>query len=107
VIVGADLGWFRFDAAESGAPILGHSIAQIFIPSMSQVPVTPLTTQARSLPWGVALTEAYGVPCRCVVKAEWIGIVERGYLDAWIRTLREGRWPEVRRVMFDVLGFDA
>jgi hypothetical protein len=34
-------------------------------------------------------------------------IVERGYLGPWITTLPEGRWPEVRRALLDVLGFDA
>ncbi len=77
------------------------------LPSLSEVPVIPLSTQARSLAWEVALTEADGVLSPCVVKPEWIRIDERGYLGPWIATLPEGRWPEVRRALLDVLGFDA
>jgi mRNA-degrading endonuclease toxin of MazEF toxin-antitoxin module len=77
------------------------------LPSLSQVPVIALSTQARGLSWEVALTEADGVPSACVVKPEWIRIVERTYLGPWIAALPEGRWPEVRRALLDVLGFDA
>jgi mRNA-degrading endonuclease toxin of MazEF toxin-antitoxin module len=77
------------------------------LPSLSQVPVIPLSTHARGLAWEVALTEADGVPSPCVVKPEWIRIVEREYLGPWIAALPEGRWPEVWQALLDVLGFQA
>ncbi len=93
-------------APDKRRPVLVFGRPDI-LPSLSQVPVIPLSTQARSLAWEVALTEADGVPSPCVVKPEWIRIVERGYLGPWITTLPEDRWPEVRRALLDVLGFDA
>lgn len=74
--------------------------------SLSQVPVIPLSTQARRLPWEVSLTEADGVPAPCVVKPEWIRVVERSYLGPWVATLPEPRWAEVRATLLDVLGFE-
>ncbi len=106
MIARGDIRWFQFGAPDKRHPVLVLGRPDI-LPSLSQVPVIPLSTQARSLAWEVALTEADGVPSPCVVKPEWIRIVERGYLGPWITTLPEGRWPEVRRALLDVLGFDA
>jgi mRNA-degrading endonuclease toxin of MazEF toxin-antitoxin module len=77
------------------------------LPSLSQVPVIPLSTQARGLAWEIALTEADGVPTACVIKPEWIRIVERQYLGPWIAALPDRRWPEIRQALLDVLGFHA
>jgi mRNA-degrading endonuclease toxin of MazEF toxin-antitoxin module len=71
------------------------------------VPILPLSTQSRGLAWEVSLTEADGLPSACVIKPEWIRIVERAYLGPWIATLPERRWREVRAALLDVLGFEA
>ena len=76
------------------------------LPSLSLVPVLPLSTQARGLAWEVPLTEADGVPSACVLKPEWIRTVERAYLGPRIATLPEDRWPEIRAALLSVLGFD-
>jgi mRNA interferase MazF len=106
VIARGDIRWFRFGAPDKRRPVLVLGRPDI-LPSLSQVPVVPLSTQARGLAWEVALTEADGVPTPCVVKPEWIRIVEREHLGPWIAALPEGRWPEIRRALLDVLGFDA
>ncbi len=105
MIARGDIRWFRFGAPDKRRPVLVLGRPDI-LPSLSQVPVVPLSTQARGLAWEVALTEADGVPSSCVLKPEWIRIVERGYLGPWIAALPEARWPEVRRALLDVLGFD-
>jgi len=51
------------------------------------------------------LTEADGVPTACVVKPEWIRIVDRASLDPVVATLPKARWPEIRAAFLDVLGF--
>jgi hypothetical protein len=53
------------------------------------------------------LTQADGVPSPCVVKPEWIRMVERAYLGPWIATLPEARWGDIRRALLDFLGFDT
>jgi mRNA-degrading endonuclease toxin of MazEF toxin-antitoxin module len=68
------------------------------------VPVLPISTQARGLPWGIQLTEADGGPAPCVVKPGWIRIVEHGFLGPWIAALPDARWPEIQRALLDVLG---
>jgi mRNA-degrading endonuclease toxin of MazEF toxin-antitoxin module len=69
-------------------------------------PSHPLSTQARALAWEVALTEADGVPTPCVVKPEWIRIVDRSSLGPLVVTLPPDRWPEIRAALLDILGFD-
>jgi mRNA-degrading endonuclease toxin of MazEF toxin-antitoxin module len=52
------------------------------------------------------LTEADGVPTPCVVKPEWIRIVDRSSLGPLIATLPVGRWSEIRAALLDILGFE-
>ena len=106
MIARGDIRWFRFGAPDKRRPVVVLGRSDI-LPSLSQVPVIPLSTQARGLAWEVALTQADGVPSPCVVKPEWIRIVERAYLGPWIATLPEARWGDIRRALLDVLGFDA
>jgi mRNA-degrading endonuclease toxin of MazEF toxin-antitoxin module len=57
VIARGDIRWFRFGTPDKRRPVLVLGRPDI-LPSLSQVPVIPLSTQARSLAWEVALTEA-------------------------------------------------
>jgi mRNA-degrading endonuclease toxin of MazEF toxin-antitoxin module len=66
------------------------------LPSLSQVPVIPLSTQARGLPWEVNLSEADGLPSGCVLKVDLILIVERALLGPLITTLPSARWEQVK-----------
>lgn len=77
------------------------------LPSLSLIPVIPLSTQTRNLPWEVQLTVSDGVPSECVLKPEWIRAVERERLGPRIAGLPEQRWPEVLRALLVVLGLDA
>jgi mRNA interferase MazF len=106
VIARGDIRWFRFASPDKRRPVLVLGRSDV-LPSLSQVPVLPLSTQARGLPWEIALTEADGVPTPCVIKPEWIRVVERAYIGPWIATLPQGRWPEIRVALWDVLGFEA
>ena len=72
--------------------------------SLSQIPVIPLSTQVRGLPWEVQLGPDDGLPSPCVLKPEWIRIVERAYVGPLIAQLREERLPAVRAALIDVLG---
>jgi mRNA-degrading endonuclease toxin of MazEF toxin-antitoxin module len=74
------------------------------LPSLSQVPVIPISTQIRGLPWEVALGPEDGLPSVCVLKPEWIRVVERQYLRPLIAQLREERFSPVRAALMDVLG---
>lgn len=56
------------------------------------------------LRWEVPLSTDEGLPTACVLKPEWIRIVERAFLGPLIATLPETRWSEVRAALLDVLG---
>jgi mRNA-degrading endonuclease toxin of MazEF toxin-antitoxin module len=98
-----DIRWFRFQSPDKRRPvlILGH---EQLLPALSQVPVVPLSTHARGLPWEPVLSQADGLPSSCVLKPEWIKAVDRAQIGPWTATLPAARWPEFRRVLLHVLG---
>lgn len=97
-----DIRWFRFAVPDKRRPVLllGHPDV---LPSLSQVPVIPLSTQVRGLRWEVSLGPPDGLPSPCVLKPEWIRIVDRAMLGPLIARFPEARWPEVRTALLDVL----
>jgi len=101
-----DIRWFRFEQPDERRPVLvlGRPSS---LSSLSQIPVIPLSTQTRNLPWEVQLTADDGVPSDCVLKPEWIRAVERERLGPRIAGLPDARWSEVRQALLDVLGFDV
>ena len=98
-----DIRWFRFAAPDKRRPVLVLGRADL-LPSLSQVPVIPVSTQIRALDWEVALTTADGLPSPCVLKPEWIRGVERRHLGPLIANLPESRWIEVRDALLNILG---
>jgi mRNA interferase MazF len=105
VINRGDIRWFRFAAPDKRRPVLVLGRPDI-LPSLSQIPVIPLSTHSRGLSWEVSLPPSGGLPSTCVLKPEWIRIVERRHLGPLIVSLPEYRWPEVRAALLDVLGFE-
>ena len=100
-----DIRWFRFASPDKRRPVLVLGKPDV-LPSLSQVPVIPISTQTRKLAWEVTLSEADGLPSACVLKPEWVRAVDRVLLGPWIASLPELRWREVRVALLDVLGFE-
>ncbi|HSN98056.1 MAG TPA: type II toxin-antitoxin system PemK/MazF family toxin [Candidatus Nanopelagicales bacterium] len=101
-----ELRWFRFGYPDKRRPVLIMGRDEL-LPSLSLVPVIPLSTQIRGIASEVLLTPEDGVLSPCVLKPEWIRAVERVEIDKRIGSLPEGRWPEVRRALMYVLGMDG
>jgi mRNA interferase MazF len=72
--------------------------------SWSQIPVVPLSSQVRGLPWEVKLSGKDGMAVDSVLKPEWIRSVERTLIGPRITALPEHRWPEVRDALLLALG---
>lgn len=98
-----DIRWFRFTAPDKRRPVLILGKDEV-LPALAQIPVIPLSTQARGLPWEVPLTEQDGLPSARVLKPEWIRVVDRGLIGPFIATFPARRWSELREVLLDVLG---
>jgi len=64
-----DIRWFRFTAPDKRRPVLVLGRPDV-LPSLSQVPVIPLSTQIRGLGWEVTLGPVDGLPSSCVLKPE-------------------------------------
>ena len=98
-----NIRWFRLASSTKRRPVLVLGRDDV-LPSLAQVPVVPLSTQVRGLAWEVQLAEQDGVPETCVLKVEWIRIVERRHLGALIAEFPSGRWGDVRVALLDFLG---
>jgi mRNA-degrading endonuclease toxin of MazEF toxin-antitoxin module len=105
VIQRGDIRWFRFSSPAKRRPVVVLGREDV-VPFLSQIPVIPVSTQIRGLPWEVALGVEDGMPAACVLKPEWIFSVERSMLGPTITTLRQERWPEVRTALLRFLGLD-
>jgi mRNA interferase MazF len=105
VIQRGDIRWFRFSSPDKRRPVVVLGRDDV-LPSLAQVPVVPLSTQIRNLPWELVLTAEDGVPESCVAKVEWIRIVERRLLGNRIASFPEHRWSELRASLLCVLGLD-
>jgi mRNA interferase MazF len=98
--------WFSFANPDKRRPVLVLGRDDI-LPSLSLVPVIPLSTQTRGLSWEVGLGADDGLPSACVLKPEWIRAVDRALLGPRIAGLTPGRWPQVERALLEVLGFSS
>lgn len=98
-----DIRWFSFQRPDKRRPVLVLGREDL-LPSLSLVPVIPLSTQVQGLASEVLLTAEDGVPSPCVLKPEWIRAVERVSLEYFIASLPERRFLEVRRALLHVLG---
>jgi mRNA interferase MazF len=98
VIQRGDIRWFRFDAPDKRRPVLILGRPDV-LPSLSQLPVIPLSTQVRHLSWEVPLSPDDGLPAHCVLKT-----VDRRAVGPWIATFPEQRWHEVHTAVVEVLG---
>jgi mRNA-degrading endonuclease toxin of MazEF toxin-antitoxin module len=76
------------------------------LPAWSQIPVIPLSSQIRGLPWEVRLSVEDGLAVVSVLKPEWIRSVDRSLLGPWITSLPPHRWKEVRAAVVAALGLD-
>jgi mRNA interferase MazF len=105
VIQRGDIRWFRFSSPAKRRPVVVLGREDV-VPFLSQLPVIPISSQIRGLPWEVQLGVEDGMPTPCVLKPEWILSVERSMLGPTIATLRQARWPEVRTALLRFLGLD-
>ncbi len=101
-----DIRWLHRTSSDKRRPVVVLGRAEV-LPSLSQIPVIPCSTQIRGLPWEVMLTPRDGVFSVCVLKPEWIRSVERGVLGPRITSFPIDRWAEVRDAVLNVLGLDV
>jgi mRNA interferase MazF len=63
MIARGDIRWFRFASPDKRRPVLVLGRPDV-LASLSQIPVVPLSTQIRGLPWEIALGQKTGCPRR-------------------------------------------
>lgn len=102
-MIRGEIRWFRFDAPDKRRPVLLLGPSEI-LDGLSQIPVVPISTTARDLPWEVLLTPEDGVPSVSYLKPEWIRSVEKSLLGPRISKIRADRWPEITKAVLLALG---
>jgi mRNA interferase MazF len=100
-----DIHWYRFALPDKRRPVLILGRDAI-LQSFSEVPVIPISTQARGLPWEVALSPEEGLYVPSVLKPEWIRAVPMADVGPWICSFPRQRWAEVRHATIEALGLD-
>lgn len=103
IIDSGDIRWFRFERPDKRRPVLVLGRSDL-LPAWSLIPVIPLSTQIRGLPWELKLGAEDGLPGLCVLKPEWIRSVRKEDLGPLVAQLSDDRWPAVSRIVVDVLG---
>jgi mRNA interferase MazF len=103
-MIRGEIRWFRFDAPDKRRPVLLLGPSEN-LAGFSQIPVIPLSTQARDLPWEVKLTPEDGVPTVSYLKPEWIRSVEQSLLGPRITAIPGSRWSEIAKAVELALGF--
>ena len=100
-----DIRWYRFASPNKRRPvlILGH---ETILRSGSDIPVIPLSTQIRGLPWEVMLGSDEGFLVPSVLKPEWIRSVAPDEIGPWICSFPAQRWKDIRAALLAVLGLD-
>ncbi len=98
-----DIRWLRSSSSDKKRPVVVLGRGDI-LPSLSQIPVIPCSTQIRGLPWEVMIGPEDGVFSTCALKPEWIRSVERGALGPRITSFPDDRWSEIRDALLNVLG---
>jgi len=101
-----EIRWFRFDAPDKRRPVLLLGPTEE-LDGLSQIPVIPLSTQPRDLPWEVRLTSEDGVPSVSYLKPEWIRSVERSQLGPRISRIPASRWSEISKAVVMALGLQG
>lgn len=105
MIARGDIRWFRFASPDKRRPVLVLGRPDV-LPSLSQIPVIPISTQTRGLPWEVLVGPHDGLAsprCACSSQsgsAAWSGHTW-GPLSA---QLGADRVPAVGATLIDLLG---
>jgi hypothetical protein len=86
-----------------GAPFWS-SDARMFFPHCHSFLSFRFRPRFAGFAWEIPLGSDEGLPSSCVLKPEWIRIVERVWLGPVIASLPERLWPAVRASLLDVLG---
>lgn len=105
-MIRGEIRWFRFESPDKRRPVLLLGPSEL-LDGLSQIPVIPLTTQARDLPWEVVLTPEDGVPTVSYLKPEWIRSVEIVQLGPRISQIPSRRWPEISKAVALALGIST
>jgi mRNA interferase MazF len=76
------------------------------IDRLGEIIVAPVTRTIRGLRTEVLLTEEDGMPVACTVNFDHVTLGQRNRFGAVPCALPEQRWPEVRKALLIVCGFD-
>ena len=101
-----DVCWYTFGTAENRRPvvILTRDSAGAVLHSLT---VAPITFTIRNIPTEVVLTQADGLPTRCVANFDNIQTVPKGHIGDRIAQVSGRKMKEVAAALCFALGVDV
>ena len=97
-----EVRWYRFAPPDKRRPVLILTRNAI-IPSLGEVTVAPVTTNARDIPSEVALSVEHGLPRDCVVNCDHLQTVQKARLGATLASLPAEKMRQVSRAVLFAL----
>jgi mRNA interferase MazF len=75
------------------------------IDHLHEIIVVPVTRTIRGLSTEVLLSPEDGMPVVCALNFDHLSLAQRDRIGTVLCSLRESRWPEVRRALLVACGF--
>lgn len=101
-----EIRWYTFRPPDKRRPVLILTRDEV-IDRLNEIIAVPVTRTIRGLSTEVILTPEDGMPVVCALNFDHLALAQREQLGALIGSLREDRWPEVRKAILLACGFSG
>ena len=101
-----EIRWYTFALPDKRRPVLILTRSEA-IDYLNEIIVVPVTRTIRGLATEVVLTPDDGMPIVSALNFDHLALAQRPRLGGPICSLREERWPEVRRALLIACGFES
>ncbi len=99
-----EIRWYSFALPDKRRPVLLLT-RDLVMDRLNEIIVVPVTRTVRGIATEVVLSEADGMPTRCALNLDHVGLVQRTRIGGLLSTLPERRWPEIERALLVACGF--
>jgi mRNA interferase MazF len=99
-----EIRWYTFRPPDKRRPVLVLARNEV-IDHLHEIIVVPVTRTIRGLSTEVLLSAEDGMPVVCALNFDHLSLAQRDRIGTVLCSLRESRWPEVRRAVLVACGF--
>jgi mRNA interferase MazF len=99
-----EIRWYTFRPPDKRRPVLILTRNEV-IDHLHEIIVVPVTRTIRGLSTEVLLSPEDGMPVVWALNFDHLSLAQRDRIGTVLCSLRESRWPEVRRALLVACGF--